>query len=148
MSEDNELTPEIEAALREVPAADPSLREQHIAAALGEISPAASTGRPRFLAVAAAVVVLLGGGLALARNSDDSSPPSPPTPPSPLSRKQRMIARTPADFGAMSAASRVSRSAGRLMSSFFGTAMWKCFSELNRAREWTRLSTSRKCGVE
>ena len=74
MSEDNELTPEIEAALREVPAADPSLREQHIAAALSEISPATSTGRPRFLAVAAAVVVLLGGGLALARNSDDTPP--------------------------------------------------------------------------
>ena len=74
MSEDNELTPEIEAALREVPAVDPSLREQHIAAALGEISPTASSGRLRFLATAAVVVVLFGGGFAVTRNSDHTPP--------------------------------------------------------------------------
>jgi hypothetical protein len=74
MSEDNELTPEIEAALREVPVADPSLREQHIAAALGEITPTASSGRLRFLATAAAVVVLIAGGFAVTRNSDDTPP--------------------------------------------------------------------------
>lgn len=75
MSEDNELNPEIESLLRDVSAADPSLREQHIAAALAEMStPAASTGRLRFLAAAAAVVVLIGGGIAVAKNSGDAPP--------------------------------------------------------------------------
>ena len=75
MSDDNELNPEIEALLRDVPAVDPSLREQHIAAALSEINtPTASTGRLRFLTAAAAVVVLIGGGIAVAKNSGDTPP--------------------------------------------------------------------------
>ena len=74
MSEDNELTPELEALLRDIPAVDPSLREQHIAAALDEITPAAAASRLRFLAAAAAVVVLIGGGIAVARNTNDAPP--------------------------------------------------------------------------
>lgn len=75
MSEDSELNPEIEALLRDVPVADPSLREQHIAAALAEMAPASpSSGRLRFLAAAAAVIVLLGGGIAVAKNSGDTPP--------------------------------------------------------------------------
>jgi hypothetical protein len=75
MSEDNELSPEIEASLRDISAVDPTLRDQHIAAALGEIaSPAASNGRLRFLSVAAAVVVLVAGGIAVAQNSEGNSP--------------------------------------------------------------------------
>ena len=75
MSEDSELTPEIEALLQDVPSVDPSLREQHIAAALSEMrAPATSTSRFRFLSAAAAVVVLIGGGIAVARNSNDASP--------------------------------------------------------------------------
>ena len=74
MSEDNELTPEIEALLQDVPSVDPSLREQHIAAALDEITPAAAASRLRFLSVAAAVVVLIGGGIAVARNTKDAPP--------------------------------------------------------------------------
>jgi hypothetical protein len=76
MSEDNELSPEIEAALRDISAVDPTVRDQHIAAALGELTgPAQSKGRLRFLsAAAAAVLVLVGGGIAVARNSGDTSP--------------------------------------------------------------------------
>lgn len=75
MSDDNELNPEIEALLRDVPIADPSLREQHIAAALAEMkTPVASTGRLRFLAAAAAVVVLIGGGITVAKNSGNTPP--------------------------------------------------------------------------
>ena len=55
MSEDNELSPEIEAALKDISAVDPAVRDQHIAAALGELTvPAQSNGRLRFLSVAAA----------------------------------------------------------------------------------------------
>jgi len=51
------------------------VRDQHIAAALGELTvPAQSNGRLRFLSVAAAVVVLLAGGIAFSRNSDDTPP--------------------------------------------------------------------------
>ena len=75
MSEDNELNPEIEALLRDVPVAEPSLREQHIAAALAEMAPAStSSGRLRFLAAAAAVIVLIGGGIAVAKKSGDTPP--------------------------------------------------------------------------
>lgn len=75
MSDDNELNPEIEAMLRDVPVVDPSLREQHIAAALSEMAPgAAPSGRLRFLAAAAAVIVLIGGGIAVAKNSGDTPP--------------------------------------------------------------------------
>jgi hypothetical protein len=75
MSEDNELSPEIEAALKDISAVDPAVRDQHIAAALGELTvQAQSNGRLRFLSVAAAVVVLVAGGIAFTRNSDDTPP--------------------------------------------------------------------------
>ena len=75
MSEDNELSPEIEAALKDVSAVDPVVRDQHIAAALSEIaSPSAPNRRLRFLSVAAAAVVLVAGGIAFSRNSDDTPP--------------------------------------------------------------------------
>jgi hypothetical protein len=75
MSEDNELSPEIEAALKDISAVDPAVRDQHIAAALGELTvPAQSNGRLRFLSVAAAVVVLVAGGIAFSRNTDDTPP--------------------------------------------------------------------------
>jgi hypothetical protein len=74
MSEDNELNPEIEAALRDVPAADPSLRDQHIAAALGGLAPAATTKRRNLFAAAAAVLVLAGAGFAVSQNSGDTPP--------------------------------------------------------------------------
>lgn len=74
MSDENELTPEIEAALRNIPAGNPTLRDQHIAAALGELAPVATTKRRNLFAAAAAVVVLAGVGFAVAQNSDDKSP--------------------------------------------------------------------------
>ncbi len=74
MSENNELGPEIEAALSNISAVDPALRDQHIAAALGELAPAATTKRRSLFAAAAAVLVLVGGGIAVARNSDDTPP--------------------------------------------------------------------------
>jgi len=62
---DDELDPEVVAALRNVAPASDSLRNQHIAAALGEISPAASRSRVKWVSAAAAVIVLLIGGNAL-----------------------------------------------------------------------------------
>jgi hypothetical protein len=74
MSDENELTPELEAALRDIPAADPALRDQHIAAALGDLAPVATTKRRNLFAAAAAVLVLAGAGFAVSRNSDDTPP--------------------------------------------------------------------------
>lgn len=74
MSEDSELSSEIKAALRDVSAVNPALRDQHIAAALGEISPSATTKRRNLLAAAAAVLVLAGAGVGLSRKSDGNSP--------------------------------------------------------------------------
>lgn len=75
MSDENELDPRIEAQLRDVPPADSSMKESHIAAALGEIAtPATSQGRLRFLSAAAAVVVLVAGGIAISKNSHDTPP--------------------------------------------------------------------------
>jgi hypothetical protein len=74
MSEDNELSPEIEAILKDTSAVDPATRDQHIAAALGELTPSSSSGRLKFLVAAAAVLVLAGGGIAVSRNSNDIPP--------------------------------------------------------------------------
>lgn len=75
MSDDNELDPRIEASLRRLPEADPAVRDRHIAAALGEImTPNKSSGRLRFLSVAAAVVFLMAGGIAISKNSTDTPP--------------------------------------------------------------------------
>ena len=62
---DDELDPEILAALRDVAPASDSLRNQHIAAALAESSSVSSRSRVKWLSAAAAVIVLLVGGNAL-----------------------------------------------------------------------------------
>jgi hypothetical protein len=64
MNED-ELDPEIVAALRNVAPASDAARNQHIAAALAESSPVSSRSRVRWLSAAAAVIVLIVGGNAL-----------------------------------------------------------------------------------
>lgn len=64
---DDELDPLVLAALRDVVPASDSLREQHIAAALAEISPAEARSRFTRLSAAAAVVVLLVGATAIVR---------------------------------------------------------------------------------
>jgi hypothetical protein len=75
MSENNELSPEIEAALKDISAVDPAVRDQHMAAALAEMTdPATSNNRLRFLSAAATVVVLVAGSIAYARNSNDAPP--------------------------------------------------------------------------
>ena len=73
---DDELDPQVLAALRNVTPASDSLREQHIAAALGEITVSRKTPRSAWLSAAAAVVVLLAGATAILRlgaTSTDSS---------------------------------------------------------------------------
>ena len=62
---DDDLDPEVVAALRDIAPASDSLRNQHIAAALGEISTTSSRPRIKWLGAAAAVIVLLVGGNAL-----------------------------------------------------------------------------------
>ncbi len=62
---DDDLDPEIVAALRDIAPASDALRNQHITAALGEISAASSRSRTKWLSAAAAVIVLLIGGNAL-----------------------------------------------------------------------------------
>ena len=62
---DDELDPEVLAALRDVAPASDSLRNQHIAAALAESSPVSSRSRVKWLSAAAAVIVLIVGGNAL-----------------------------------------------------------------------------------
>ena len=62
---DDELDPEVLAALRDVAPASDSLRDQHIAAALSESSPVSSRSRVKWLSAAAAIIVLLVGGNAL-----------------------------------------------------------------------------------
>jgi len=62
---DDELDPEVLAALRDVVPASDALRDQHIASALAEISAASSRSRIKWLSAAAAVIVLLVGGNAL-----------------------------------------------------------------------------------
>ena len=76
---DDELDPEVLAALRDVAPASDSLRERHIASALAEISPAEARSRFTRLSAAAAVVVLLVGATAIVRlgatstDSDDAT---------------------------------------------------------------------------
>ena len=62
---DDELDPEVLAALRDIAPAPDALRDQHIAAALAESSPASSRSRARWLSAVAAVIVLIVGGNAL-----------------------------------------------------------------------------------
>ena len=62
---DDELDPEVLAALRDVAPASDSLRNQHIAAALAESSPVSSRSRVKWLSAAAAIIVLIVGGNAL-----------------------------------------------------------------------------------
>jgi hypothetical protein len=74
MSDNNELDPQIESSLRDLPAADQAMKEAHIAAALGEVTPAQSGGRLRFLSVAAAVLILVAGVITVSKNSNDTPP--------------------------------------------------------------------------
>ncbi|MSO16097.1 MAG: hypothetical protein EXQ61_07265 [Ilumatobacteraceae bacterium] len=62
---DDELDPKVLAALRDVAPASDALRNQHIAVALGESSPASSRSRVKWLSAAAAIIVMLVGGNAL-----------------------------------------------------------------------------------
>ncbi len=70
---DDELDPEVLAALRDIAPASDALRDQHIASALAEISPASSRSRFTRLSAAAAVVVLLVGATAIIRLSATST---------------------------------------------------------------------------
>ena len=70
---DDELDPEVLAALRKVAPASDSLRDQHIAAALSESSQVSSRSRVKWLSAAAAVIVLLVGGNALYASLSPSS---------------------------------------------------------------------------
>ena len=75
MSDNNEFDPQIEASIRDLPAAEPSLREQHIAAALAEMAaPDTRNGRLRFLSAAAAVLILVAVGIGVSKNSSDTPP--------------------------------------------------------------------------
>jgi hypothetical protein len=62
---DDDLDPEVVAALRDIAPASDALRNQHIAAALAASAPASSRSRIKWLGAAAAVIVLLVGGNAL-----------------------------------------------------------------------------------
>jgi len=64
---DDELDPEVLAALRDVVPASDALRDKHIASALAEISPVEARSRFTRLSAAAAVVVLLVGATAIVR---------------------------------------------------------------------------------
>ncbi len=62
MSDNEQLDPRIVAALRDLPAPSNEIRDAHIAEALAHVSPSISRQSPRrWLAVAAALVVLVGG---------------------------------------------------------------------------------------
>lgn len=75
MSEFEDLDPAIEKALRDIPPASASLRDAHIAAALGEMAPSSrrAPGRLRIVgSVAAAAVVAVAGLSVLRQNSSNS----------------------------------------------------------------------------
>ena len=62
MSDDEQLDPRIVEALRDLPASSNEIRDAHIAEALAYVSPSVARRSPRrWLAVAAALVVLVGG---------------------------------------------------------------------------------------
>ena len=71
MSDFEELDPSIHNALRDVPPASASLRDAHIAAALGEIAPSSrrAPGRLRILGSVAAATVLAVAGLSVVRQN-------------------------------------------------------------------------------
>lgn len=68
----DQLTPRIEAALRDVTPAGEALRDQHIASALGHMSVEARSPRRPWFAAVAASVVLLAGGAVIGRSTSDS----------------------------------------------------------------------------
>jgi hypothetical protein len=70
---DDELDPEVVAALRNVAPGSDAVRDQHIAAALGAISTTSPRSRVKWLSAAAAVIVLLVGGNALYASLSPSS---------------------------------------------------------------------------
>ncbi len=74
MTDDNDLSPSIQAALSQVPPVDPSLRESHITAALAELAPAKKR-RISPLTVAAALLFTLGFAANIAARSDPSNNP-------------------------------------------------------------------------
>lgn len=74
---DDELDPKVVAALRDVAPASDALRDQHINTALAESSPASSRSRVKWLSAVAAVIVLLVGGNTLYASL--SSPGDTPT---------------------------------------------------------------------
>ena len=62
---DDDLDPEVLAALRNIAPASDALRNDQIAAALAEVSPPGARSRVKWLSVAAAIIVLLVSGNAL-----------------------------------------------------------------------------------
>lgn len=70
---DDELDPEVLAALRDIAPASDALRDKHIASALAEMSPTEARSRFTRLSAAAAVVVLLVGATAIVRLSATST---------------------------------------------------------------------------
>lgn len=74
MTDDNELSPRIEAALREVPPASAETRDAHISAALSELATPQRRSIP-YLAIAAALLVVLGVGSTIASRSGGAQQP-------------------------------------------------------------------------
>lgn len=74
MTDDNDLSPDIRAALSHVPAVDPALRESHITTALAELAPA-KKWRVSPLTVAAVLLFTLGFAASIATRSGSSPDP-------------------------------------------------------------------------
>jgi hypothetical protein len=73
MNEDNELTDDIQSALRSVPSASADLREAHIAAAMSEISTPKKRSIP-YLGIAASFLVIFGVASTIATRKDNTLP--------------------------------------------------------------------------
>ena len=73
MNEDNELTDDIQSALRSVPSASADLRETHIAAALSEMSSPKKRSIP-YLGIAASFLVIFGVASTIATRRDNTLP--------------------------------------------------------------------------